>query len=196
MSNMQQIKMKWTGIRPILMHNGRLSDPLDDYVKKQKDIRADKVAAKTDAGTEKLMRLEWEGGLYWSDKFGPVIPSDNIESCIQLGSRRLKLGKIVAAAVFCTEPEVKLEYDGPRSLEKLYATPGYSLRKSAKVGQSRVMRVRPMFPTGWSITFELEFDGEAINSTSLQRCCVEAGSMIGLGDWRPKFGRFLVEVLK
>jgi hypothetical protein len=52
-----------------------------------------------------------------------------------------------------------------------------------------------LFPTGWSILFELEFDDSIINEESVLKAAVDAGALIGLGDWRPKFGRFTVERL-
>jgi len=50
-----------------------------------------------------------------------------------------------------------------------------------------------MVPTGWSLTFTLEFDDSILNEKALVKAMVDAGALIGLGDWRPKFGRFSVE---
>jgi hypothetical protein len=51
-----------------------------------------------------------------------------------------------------------------------------------------------MFPTGWVLRFELEFDDSVIGPKELVKAMNDAGALVGLGDWRPKFGRFLVEV--
>jgi len=193
---MQTIKMKWTGVRPLIMHNGRLADPLDEYTSQIKEMRKDKRAAGTDSVMKKLVRLEWEGSLYWSESMGPVIPSDNIERCVQLGAQKIKKGKDVMAAVFCAEPEVKLEYDGPRALDAMHNSGRFVIRKGVVIKKQRIIRIRPMFPTGWSVSFALEYDNQVIDEKDLVRCCEEAGALVGLGDWRPKFGRFVVEVLK
>lgn len=190
---MKQIEMTWTGIRPLLMHNGLMADPTNPFTRRIKEICAKGSKKLTDSDYEERDRLEWEAGLYWSDADGPIIPSDNIERCIQLGAQKSRIGKDVVAAVFCSEPEVKLEYEGPRTKDKLYADPRFSLRKGVAVQKSRIIRIRPMIPTGWKISFALEFDDSIINEKSLVKACVDAGALIGLGDWRPKFGRFTVD---
>jgi hypothetical protein len=50
-----------------------------------------------------------------------------------------------------------------------------------------------MIPTGWSLSFDIEFDDSIVNPKNLLKAMSDAGSLVGLGDWRPKFGRFLVE---
>jgi hypothetical protein len=63
------------------------------------------------------------------------------------------------------------------------------------VQKSRIIRIRPMIPTGWTMAFDLEFDEGIVNPKNLMKAMTDAGSLVGLGDWRPKFGRFLVEEL-
>lgn len=188
---MKTIKMTWTGIRPLVMHNGQLADKKNPFVRAIKPILQKKTKM-NDSDFEQVERLEWEGGLYWSNELGLVIPSDNIERCLQLGAQKSRLGKDVQAAVLCSEPEYKLVYDGPKTIEGLYKDPRFSLRKGVVVQKNRVIRVRPMIPTGWSVAFELEYDDTVVDEKGLRMAAVNAGAMIGLGDWRPKFGRFIV----
>lgn len=190
---MKTIKLELTGIRPIVMHNGLMADPTNPTVRRIKEIVSKGSKKMTDADYEERDRLEWEAGLYYDDKKGPIIPSDNIERCIQLGAQKSRLGKDVAAAVFCTEADTVLEYDGPRDLDKLYEDPRFILRKGVAVQKSRLIRIRPMFPTGWKLRFELEYDETIVNEKNLLKAVQDAGALIGLGDWRPKFGRFLCE---
>lgn len=190
----KKMKVKWTGLRPMLMHNAQLSDPLNPIVRKIKEHTAKKTK-KTDYDLEEIDRLSYIGGLYLSENGKPCIPSDNIERCIQLGAQKKRMGKDVAAAVLCTEPEYELEYDGPKDPEKMYKQERFVSRKSVAVSKARVMRVRPMIPTGWVLNFELEYDEEVINARAIVDAMTDAGSLVGLGDWRPKFGRFTVEVL-
>ena len=191
---MKTINMKWTGIRPLLMHNGHLVDATNSYVKGIKKI-TDKGSKKmTDKDRMDRDRLEWEGSLYWDEELGPVIPSDNIERCLQLGAQKQRKGKDVQAAVLCSEPLVKLHYDGPRNKDKLFASDRFTLKKSIRVQQSRLIRTRPMFPTGWWIEFSVEYDPSVISDDSLiMDAAIDAGALVGLGDWRPKFGRFIVD---
>lgn len=177
------------------MHNGLMADPTNPYTRRIKEITSKGSKKLTESDYEERDRLEWEAGLYWDDTMGPVIPSDNIERCLQLGAQKSRVGKDVQAGVFCTEPVVKLEYEGPRSKDKLYADARFTLRKGVAVQQSRIIRTRPMFPTGWSLLCELEYDESLLNEKTVLKALVDAGAYIGLGDWRPKFGRFTVETL-
>jgi hypothetical protein len=188
------LQIKWTGIRPLVMHNGELADWTNPYTQQIKAITNKGSKKLTEADYEKRDRLEWEGCLYW-DTDGPAIPADNIERCIQKGAEKSRLGKDIAACVFCTEPLVPLQYDGPKTRDKMYADPRYTLRKGVVLQKARIIRVRPMIPSGWTLTFGLEFDSTIINPKSLMKAMVDAGALIGLGDHRPKFGRFLVEQL-
>ena len=195
-SPLKTIRFRITGIRPLLMHNGLLADPTNPTVIAMKRITA-KKNKKTEADHEELARLEWIGGLYRGASGELVIPADNIERCIQDGAKKSRLGKDCQAAVFCVESEVPIEHaDLKGEVESLYGKPAFTLRKGVKVTTSRVIRVRPMIPTGWTMTFNLEYDETIINRKSIEQAARDAGALIGLGDWRPKFGRFTVETLK
>lgn len=192
---MQTMKMKWTGIRPLVMHNGLLADPANEYTKAIKAITSKGSKKMTDADHEERNRLEWEGGLYWNDELGAVIPSDNIERCIQLGAQKSRIGKDVQAVVFCIEPEIPIQYDGPRDKKKLYQD-RFILTKGVRVTTSRIIRVRPRFPVGWSLNVEVEFDETIVNPKNLLKACIDSGALVGLGDWRPKYGRFTVDLVE
>jgi hypothetical protein len=192
---MKTMKVKWTGLRPLLLHSAQLADPLNPIVRKIKEHTAKKTK-KTDYDLEEIDRLSYIGSLYLSEDGKPVIPSDNIERCIQLGAQKKRMGKDVAAAVLCSDAEYPLQYDGPKDPAEMYKSIRFVNRKSVAVQNSRVMRVRPMIPTGWVLVFELEYDESVINEKAIIDAMQDAGSLIGLGDWRPKFGRFTVEVVK
>jgi hypothetical protein len=188
---MKTLKVKWTGRRPLIMHNGLMADPTNQYTRRIKEITSKGSKKLTDADYEERDRLEWEAGLYWDDQLGPIIPSDNIERCIQLGAQKSRNGKDAQAAVFCLEDSIPLKYSGPRDMDALYLNPAYQLRKGVAVQRARIIRMRPMFPTGWHLAFNLEYDETVISSErNLLQWMDAAGSLIGLGDWRPKFGRF------
>ena len=192
------MKVRWTGIRPLILHNARLADPMDEYSARLKELtKSNKGKNKTQARDAEIARCEWEGGLYYDSELGPYVPADMIESAIQNGGKKCSAGKQIQAAVFCTEESVMvpIQYKGPRDLDGLYADPAFRMRKSVRVGNVRVMRTRPMFPTGWKLEFSVEFDDSVVDANTVLRAMQDAGRLVGLGDWRPKFGRFLVEVL-
>lgn len=52
---------------------------------------------------------------------------------------------------------------------------------------------RPMIPTGWIVRFKFEIqDNNILNSATLKKM-VEQGGILGLGTFRPIFGRYAVE---
>ena len=192
---MKTLTVTWTGIRPLVMHNGLMADPTNPYTRKIKEIVSKGSKKMTESDYENRDRLEWEAGLYWDDKDGLIMPSDNIERCIQLGAQKARRGKDVQAAVFCSDTHAVIQYEGrTTNKDKLYNHPAFTLRKGVAIQKSRLIRVRPMVPTGWSIKFTVEYDDSIVNEKDLLKAMQEAGALVGLGDWRPKFGRFLVEV--
>lgn len=197
---MKTLKVKWTGLRPLLMHNADMVDPLNPFVRRIKEIHSKGSKKLTDSDREEMQRLEWEGALYWSDECGLYLPSDAIEATLKGGAQKIRLGKAVEAACFVTEAMVPITTAKayPKNRDKLYENKDYQFRKAVRVPPrtgARLMKVRPMIPTGWSITFELEFDDSVVNPKDIVKAMTEAGALVGIGDWRPKFGRFTVEVL-
>jgi hypothetical protein len=57
------------------------------------------------------------------------------------------------------------------------------------------MRYRPMFRK-WAASCEIAYDPESINRDQIIKCFEDGGTYCGVGDYRPKFGRFSVEVIK
>ena len=63
-----------------------------------------------------------------------------------------------------------------------------------KVGTARITRYRPLFRS-WAVVCEIAYDQESIDRDQVLKCLEDAGQYCGVGDYRPKFGRFAVEVL-
>lgn len=61
--------------------------------------------------------------------------------------------------------------------------------------KGRVVRHRPRLDN-WTVTFEIEYDDTLLTETQLRRIVDDAGSRVGLLDFRPErkgpFGRFMV----
>ncbi len=60
------------------------------------------------------------------------------------------------------------------------------------VNRARVIRLRPTFKPGWKLDFEIQVIDDQLPAEILNDCLVLAGKTVGIGDYRPKFGRFLV----
>jgi hypothetical protein len=170
------------------MHNGRLVDPLDTVVKQIRVVSAKR--RKTDDDHAEMAHLEWLGGIYFQPEVGPFIPAPNLQKCLVEGARLSKDGKKIERGVFIETMVIPLRYDGPRDPETLFADKRFVHRTPVKVGTARVMRTRPVFPR-WAAEATGQFDSAVIDLADLRNAAATAGSMIGLGDGRPTYGRFI-----
>lgn len=186
-----KVRISIVGAAPLLCHNIRLSDPLDPIAQEMKSFSKKRV--KTEDDLFQLARLEFLGGLYVADGIGPYLPGANVEKSIVEGARVTKQGKQVERGLFVTDNEVPLIYHGPRSPEALWADENFRSRMSVKVGQARVMRTRPIFHE-WALDVDAQVDPGLLAVDTLQSIVTDAGAMVGLGDYRPRYGRFTATV--
>jgi hypothetical protein len=57
---------------------------------------------------------------------------------------------------------------------------------------AKIMRYRPIF-RNWSLSATVMVNEDVVNLNEVKKALVDAGNLIGLGDYRPRFGRFDVE---
>lgn len=188
----QTIGFRFVGIAPLLMHNGALANPLNPLVKEMKAITG--LRKKTDEHHLELQRLEFRASLYLDAKGRVIVPSSNIEGTLVEGAKKAKLGKAFKSAVMVADDAV-LNYGAQLTIDELWTrAEEFADVRAVIVNNSRVMRTRPIF-RDWSIEFTADFDDEQINGEQLVKAAGDAGRMVGLLDFRPKFGRFDVTVL-
>lgn len=68
--------------------------------------------------------------------------------------------------------------------------PLYLDMRPVVVQRARVVRIRPTFKPGWTLDFEIECLDEQLDSGLIQDVLTHAGKQVGIGDYRPRFGRF------
>lgn len=182
-----------TGTDSLLMHNARLSNPLDPAAKAVKKLTSKRT--KTDEDYEELAHVEWTGGLYHDSEIGPYVPGDNIWRCLYDAAKKHKKGPRIKEGVFIATSVNPLAYPGPRDIGRLWADENFRHFASAKVGMQRVTRCRPQFRE-WRTEADGVLDDSVLDLAELQQIAEVAGQLIGLGDWRPRFGRFAAAVVK
>lgn len=195
-TNTQTLRVKISGVAPLILHNARLCDPLDEFARALKKVSSKR--SKTDADHEQMAEIEYRGGLYVTDDDRPAVPGGNIERMLRDAAAKQKLGKQVISGLIVPGDDdgmVPLIYDGPSKASKLNAKSQWSKRSTVKVGQARVMRTRPCFRT-WGLEFDVIFAIDVLEADQIEEFVSVAGQIIGLGDWRPKHGRFAVESIK
>jgi len=154
---------------------------------------AEKSAARKGSAAKKSDDLE--SYVYRNDKNELSIPGEYLR------------GAIVGAAKFRQDPR------SPRkSACDLYKAGVVSLTNLASLGQekwdyedrrrvviqrSAITRTRPALKAGWSVKIEFQIGlPEYISETDLNEVISMAGRLIGIGDFRPTFGRFQIASFK
>jgi hypothetical protein len=185
------MKFQIEGIAPLIMHNGQLADPGNCWAKEMKKVSGKR--GKTEEDYAELSRLEWFGGLYTNDgRIG--IPADVLLGFMLKAGKQFKLGPKVSAGIFETQEFYTLNYDGPKDPEKLFAAGTHIDKRGVKVTTSRVMRTRPIFRT-WSLDFGVNVNTDIIDLDDVAKLVERGGEAVGLGDYRPRYGRFVTNRL-
>jgi len=187
------VKFRLKGVAPTLMHNGQTSDPLNHYAKEMKKLTSKKT--KTDENHMQIAKLEWFAALYVDDKERPVWPGENIESMLIAAAKKTKCGQQARAGLF-VDGNFPVIYDGPKKVDRLWDHKPFDKnpfvsRESVVVNRNRVMRTRPIFHD-WEIEFTVHYLPDILTGDQIVEFVNTAGLVIGLSDWRPKYGRFVV----
>jgi hypothetical protein len=186
----QSKKYRLVGTCPLLMHNGQLADPLNEWAKEIRAITTKRT--KTDADHEEIGRLEWMGSLYLLSG-APCVPREVQKATLLRAGMSLKKGPKVKAGIVC-EAHAPLLYDGPTDPTALWADGRFTDRRPKAQNRVRIMRTRPSF-FPWAIDLLLAFNDEQLNPKEVDAIVTIAGTTIGFGDERPEYGRFTVKKL-
>lgn len=189
--SVETIKLRLVGNRPLLMHSGRLADPLDEIARDLAKVTGKR--AKTVADHEQIARIEWFGGLWLSDGH-PCIPSEAVEASFIAAARARKKAKQARAGLMVVTP-CPLIYDGPHDLDALWQDPAFQLRRLVRIGNARMIRTRPRF-SNWRADAFVSFVPTLLDRAEVLDIFDLAGCQEGLGDWRPRYGRFTVELIQ
>lgn len=182
----QSLSYKLTSSAPLIQHNGQTADPLNRWSKALKSISSKRK--KADSDFEEMARIEFLAGLYMSAD-GPIIPNTVIDGMTVNAAKKMKDGPVAKSGCFCLE-HARLDYDGPRGADALWGDERFRFAVNVRVGQARIVRTRPWFQE-WSAVITLNIEDTLVNAAQVDRWMSIAGTQVGLGDWRPQYGRFV-----
>ena len=190
----KKVQITIKGVAPLLLHNGQLADPMNEWTKAIASISS-KGKNMTDADRIEMGRLEFMGGLYVHDG-KPCIPGVNLEALILAGAKKAKLGTQFKAGVLCNG-NFLLEYPGPKDPDAMWKSGKFKHYCRVKLnGKSTVNRTRPVF-NEWSLTFVVQYLDTVVKSKdAIVKAVEEAGTIVGLGDYKPRYGRFEIGDVK
>ena len=192
---MKSINVKIKGESPLLLHNGQVANPRNRYAKSMKQISGKRK--KVDADYDALAKLEWLSSLYFANN-DLIIPDYVLEAVFIGGAKKSRRSPEIKAGMFFTN-HASLQFDGKPSeinleeLEKLFDQGNYLHEAIVRVGQAKVVRTRPIFRV-WECEAVAQYDPSLTNLDAIKEIADDAGRQVGIGDWRPKYGRFAATV--
>jgi hypothetical protein len=170
---MEKVKVKIAGVAPLLM-NRFVMEQSDETKAKRRDEQYD---PKDDA----------EKALYKDEKIGCYAPSTWIEACLRETAKEFKgkgkssLKTTILSSVFMEPEKIPLNKETYDDIDL----------RPVVIQRNRVVKGRPRF-NSWELEFAINFNEERIKKETLKQILEEAGTTKGIGDYRPKFGRFKV----
>lgn len=177
---MYRITGKIKGIAPILFNR-----MLDDELEPPSGKASSKGRITTEA------RIEEAAKRVCRDEHGIFLPGWNFKQCLLEGCKKsgLKVGRgslmpYLAATVF---PDHCLYFgkDEPDFIHEHWG------RRPPRTGGACIIR-RPAFREGWELSFGLNVTDDRRTPGEIRRSLDEAGLLVGIGSWRPEYGRFIV----
>ncbi len=188
----KKLKLKLTGVSPLIFHNiTHFINPLSELKIAIGNLTSKRKKSIDDY--KEISRLEWNGGLYLNDKGRVIIPGHGLEAALNSAGKLNKLGKRINETTFCED--ALLDYDGPKNLDSLFADGNFTLTVPVTVQRQKVMRTRPIFRK-WGAKIVIIYDSDRIDEGDVIETAKNCGRVTGMFEWRPRNGRFEVEVLK
>lgn len=187
---LRSFKVHIKGLTPLLMHATAGLDPRHPLRKRASEIYGKRGRKKTDSDLEELDWIDFRLGLYHDGK-QPVVPDSWILGVCCEGARSQKLGKEALAGIETPTEFFPLLYDGPKDAKALYDKQ-FVDRRPVRVEKARVIRARPRF-NEWELDFALLIDDSLLNPENVKTALDWGGHRKGIGDFRPRFGRFEIE---
>jgi hypothetical protein len=172
---MKKVKVLIKSMCALLMNRFDIEGQNEGVQAKRKDTKYD---PETDA---------WKAA-YFDKEQGFYLPSSHVEGALKKAGAEYKIKgtksykETILSSVFVEEEKLFLNKKQWDEID----------RQAAKIQQARIVRSRPRF-NSWQTTFHINFNDERITPEVLKQILVEAGATKGVGDYRPKYGRFTVE---
>jgi hypothetical protein len=142
---------------------------------------------------------EWRDKLYTSN--GQIVqPSSHIEGAMvkaaagfKITGKRGKSYKDLFSANIVIDPlDIPHGIPVPDELDEDADKPLYIDMRPVIIQRARVVRLRPTLKPGWELSFTINVNDDELPFEILSDVLTLAGKTVGIGDYRPKFGRFMV----
>lgn len=196
----KEIKLRVTGVQPLLLSNIQTANPLNKWAKALKEVTSKKK--KTDADTLEIIRLQFMSSWYVNKEGQYVLPSDNLLKSFEMGAKEFKMGTKFIENAYIVEDDLVLEFDGQgKTLDELYdgGESKYVDTRLCGIGigaqKAKVLATRALIDQ-WSLVCTLKYDEDQLNLNDVMKAAEIGGLRKAVGTYRKKFGRYRVEIVK
>lgn len=186
---MDTLEIRIKGTAPLLMHSDKFANPLHPATKLHKELTGKRK--KTDDDHEAIAKSEFLGGCYHDAATGFFIPGQNFDASFWNGAKLQKMGVHWKRGAVVVTDKAKLEFKGPSTPDALWSDQRFVDCRGVKVGQAKIMRYRPIF-LEWATTVQVAINTDVLDLQEARRAIEDAGKLIGVCEYRPRFGRFEV----
>jgi hypothetical protein len=189
-----KLTVQLLGLRPLLMHNGRIANPIDPWTQRLKPLVGKR--RKTDDDYVAIMRIEARAAAYETGDNLLGFPTANVWRSVFDAAKAYKRGQDVRRALLFEETTEPLLVAGePVDVDEYLADPDHIFYRAVRVQQNTTMRARPIIPLPWSTTHTFDVLEDVFDSRDLAPIFERAGRLIGVGDYRPTYGQYRVEIV-
>lgn len=185
---MYTVNVQVTGIAPLLAHRY----PMPDFA----DLNS---GGHKQTGARDFSN-EWRDYFYATASGQLYQPASHFEGAMSktaggfkiAGKRGKSYKDLFVGNVFCSPDQILHDLAVPETLDTDPDKRLYLDMRPVVVQRNRVVRLRPAFKAGWQLEFEITVIDDQIPSDIVKDVLDLAGRTVGIGDYRPKFGRFMV----
>lgn len=187
--SMEVLTIRVVGTSPLMMHSDKLANPLLEMTRVHKSLTSKRK--KTDDDHLAIARSEFIAGTYHQVGLGFFVPGANFDATFLAGAKLQKLGTHWKRGAVVMTDKAKLLFDGPSTPETLWEDSRFVDCRGVKVGTAKIMRYRPVF-LEWAAQLDVAINTDVLNLEEARKAIEDAGKLIGVCEYRPRFGRFEV----
>ncbi|KPA87277.1 hypothetical protein PF66_06187 [Pseudomonas asplenii] len=187
--SMEILTLKISGASPLMMHSDKFANPLNPATKAHKELTSKRK--KTDDDHLAIARSEFIAGAYFEESCGFFVPGVNFDATFLAGAKLQKMGTHWKRGAVVMTDRAPLLFSGPETPEDLWEDPRFVDCRGVKVGQAKIMRYRPIF-LEWATELVVAINTDVMDVEEARKAIEDAGKLIGVCEYRPRFGRFEV----
>jgi hypothetical protein len=211
----ETLKVKLVGIAPgLIMDNGDRADPRDPIAMERVRLSSTRAKNRTSQQMDTIEDLDYIGGI-WSTESGTVAIEDDeilvdgfgnlclitgaVERMLLDASTMFRLGTKAKTAFLLDGPYCLLLDGKPVKVSDVFADRmQHRIRRRVRTGSGTkrnwIVANRPLFRE-WSTVIDINYFPNSLDRHQVEQIVEAGGIYQGLGSYRPKYGRFDVEIL-